>query len=152
MAELNHENQVEQDAPPLLEVIVEELGDIKEKWREVGEVLKVSTTKLDDIQERGLNDKDNLKIVLKEWMDKNMSMLMWSPLLQALNNSTIDMNPSRIEQLRETYCNRAELEGEYKINHSCDGSYFAYTSIDLAIRIYNWESTLFCEKLAEVRT
>lgn len=111
MAEQNHENEVDQDAPPLLEVILEELSDdIKDKWREVGEVLKVSKTKLDDIQERGVNDKDNFKIVLKEWMDKNMSTYMWSPLLQALNNSTIDMNPSRLEQLRETYCNCAEGE------------------------------------------
>ena len=110
MAELNHENEVDQDVPPLLEVILEELNDIEDKWREVGEVLKVSKTKLDDIQERGVNDKDNFKIVLKEWMDKNMSTYMWSSLLQALNNSTINMHPSRIEQLRETYCNRAEGE------------------------------------------
>ena len=114
MTELNHENQVEQEAPPLLEVILKELDDIKDKWREVGEVLKVSKAKLDDIQERGVNDKDNFRIVLKEWMDKNMSMYMWSPLLQALNNSTIDMNPSRIEQLCETYSgNRAEGEDSY---------------------------------------
>jgi CRISPR/Cas system CSM-associated protein Csm2 small subunit len=107
MAELN---EVEQDVPPLLEVMLKEL-DIKDKWREIGEVLKVSKTKLDDIQGRGINDKEKFKIVLKEWLDKNMSVYMWSPLLQALNNSTIDMNPNRIEKLRKTYCNRTE--GEY---------------------------------------
>ena len=106
MAGLNPVNEAEQGVRPLLEVILEELDDIKNKWREVGEVLKVSKATLDELQKEAnvINDKENFKIVMKEWIDKNMNKYMWSPLLQALNNSNIGMDPSRIEQLHETYC------------------------------------------------
>ena len=86
---------------PLLETMLKELDEIKDKWREVGKVLKVSKTTLDE-RANVINDKENFKIVMKEWLEKNRNSYIWSPLLQALNN--IDVDSSVLERLRKAYC------------------------------------------------
>lgn len=118
MAELiEHE-----DVRPLLEVILEELDAIKDKWREVGEVLRVSKSTLDELQKgANVNDKENFKLVMKEWIEKNTSKYLWSPLLQALNNSDLDVSLLDLEGLRETYCPANEPdESELNFTASID--------------------------------
>ena len=109
MAEL----EVEQDVRPLLEVILEDLDTIKDKWLEIGEVLEVSKTTLDELQSRSkganVNDKDNFEVVMKEWVEKNTSKYLWPPLLQVLKNNDF---PLDYEWLTETHCPVAN-DGEY---------------------------------------
>ena len=94
----------------LLNDISKELDGVKDKWREIGEALKVSEETLDDLQNHskgakgggGFNDKENFDVVMKEWIEKNMGTYMWPPLLQALNNiHDLDLN---LEKLNNTYC------------------------------------------------
>ena len=95
--------EVEQDVRPLLEVILEDLDTIKDKWREVGEVLKVSKTTLDELQNRSnnVNDKDSFEVVMKEWIGKNTSKYLWPPLLQVLKSNDF---PLDYEWLTKTHC------------------------------------------------
>ena len=108
-----------QEVRPLLEEILEELDAIKDKWREVGEVLEVSKTTLDELQSRSkganYNDKNNFEVVMKEWIEKNTSTYMWPPLLQALNNSKLDTSLLDLEKLTEAYCPVANADSECKL-------------------------------------
>ena len=76
----------------LLDDISKRLDSVKDKWREIGEALEVSEQTLDYLQSHskgakgGVNDKENFEIVMKEWIEKNMSTYMLPPLRQALNN------------------------------------------------------------------
>ena len=117
MAELVEPDEPE-DVRPLLEEILEELYAIKDKWREIGEVLEVSKTTLRELQSRSkggnFNDKDNFEVVMKEWIEKNTSKYLWPPLLQALNNSDLDMSRLDLEGLKETHCSAISAESEHQ--------------------------------------
>ena len=112
MAELVEIEQ--EDARPLLEEMLEDLSSITDKWREVGEVLKVSRATLDELQSHSkganINDKNSFEVVMKEWIEKNTSAYMWSPLLQILKNNDF---PLDYERLTEAHCPLANVDGEH---------------------------------------
>ena len=94
----------------LLNDILKELDGVTDKWREIGVALKVSEETLDELQSHskgakgGVDDKGNLDVVMKEWIEKNIGTYMWPPLLQALNNiQDLDLN---LEELNNTYCHQ----------------------------------------------
>ena len=119
MAELIEVEQ--EEVRPLLEEILEDLDSIRDKWREVGEVLEVSKTTLEELQScskgANVNDKNSFEVVMKEWIEKNTSKYMWYPLLEVLQNNGFLLD---YERLREAHCPMANADGEcrklYKVN------------------------------------
>ena len=77
--------------PPELGELMEELFDVKRKWYNIGLQLKVSDTKLDEIESACGGDFEvALRRTLQEWRKQLEPRPTWSSLVKALRSRTVD--------------------------------------------------------------
>ena len=72
------------------------IDEIKPKWHEIGESLGLNEAELP----RDGTEEELLHQVITKWVEKNLGIKMWPPLLDALSKETTS---NIISELRENY-------------------------------------------------
>ena len=86
-----------------LDVLMRELSDnAADKWRQIGIQLKISSSRLNSIDNNYKNDIDKLSEILQLWLD-NDSYKSWNMLCDTLQSSPVKCS-DLAESLRKKYC------------------------------------------------
>ena len=79
------------------------LHDVRTKWFDIGVELKVKIPTLKSIETRYDDDKDCLREVITEWLNKANDQATWESLVDALRTRVID-EPRLAAELEAKYC------------------------------------------------
>ena len=89
------------------------LHDVRTKWYDIGVELKVKISTLKSIDARYDDDKDCLREVITEWLNKANDNVTWESLVDALRTRVID-EPRLAAELEAKCCScPTESKGKF---------------------------------------